>query len=202
VTACPALRSRILTGIPLTLAVTVLTFVSIISTEAGVAEARPAVAAGDLFCNLQGTVTFRPALGTVTSIPVVAKLKGIVFGCSSSIIRPAPTPFGITGGAITGSFPLETDNCSYGNHSHNGQFRIRWVGTTKVVSSVFSSDSNTFSYNGFSTGSTANRKGSFRFNEPFMSEGFANSGVGFTDCMSSQGFKTATFNQWGGAIEV
>jgi hypothetical protein len=187
----------------LALAVAALTFVSVTSAMSGVAEARPAVAAGDVFCSLQGTVTFKPALGTVTSVPVVAKLKGIVFGCSSSIIGPAPTPSGITGGTITGSFPLETDNCGYGNPTTSGHFRIRWVGATKVAPSLFSAPSDSFSYNGFSTGSTANRRGSFRANEPYVSAAFNNGGdVGLADCMSSQGLKTATFDQYGSAFEM
>ena len=108
----------------------------------GVANASsPVAATGSINCGLDGSVKFAPPLINGGTLAAVGKFKGSLSNCTGT-----HNPSGITGGKVTGSFALSTNDCNAHNTSPGleanfgpASFVVKWKGSTKLQPSMGSS---------------------------------------------------------------
>jgi hypothetical protein len=108
---------------------------------AGARNEKGITARGSIACDwVQGTVRFKRAFVSNGSTPGQVKIKGEVGNCRDASGENGPSPFGITGAQVHGSFTTATNRCTdlAPVTSGPGALRIRWKGSPyKLVGSVF-----------------------------------------------------------------
>jgi hypothetical protein len=106
------------------------------AAPAGAAPAPAVTATGQIYCQVDGKITFTPKLVFNGTQPTIARFSGTTGYCYSGPEFTAPPVAGITSARITGSFPMPTNDCGTGGGSVSGgpnDFTVKWKPPSRHV---------------------------------------------------------------------